>query len=543
LSVSSIATDAADPEWVNIQLNLDETTQLQNEEQIAVNPRNPDNMVAVWRDFRLGYRRVGWGYTFDGGETWTEGGLISEPTYLMQSDPGITADNYGNFYAIVLSYTGSTAEPNGLIVLKSTDGGVTWGRPLPVVDGVPNVFEDKEFIACDRTYGRHDGNLYVTWTRFGATTDILARWSADSGKSWSNTIEVSDESSVQFPIPVVGRGGEVYIAWCSYSNSAIMLDISTDGGASFGADRRVVSVNTVSRVIAGGVNAYSSPHMDADLTNGQYAGRLYIAFMDRRNGYRDSDIWVISSDNTGLTWTTPVRINDDEPNNGRDQFHPWLTVDNTGVVTVVWLDRRHDEQNVTYHCYISQSADGGATWSQNVQVSTEPSDPIYAFPGTPGHEYPETNGQDASITGYPQISATMAGLLGEYIGVASWDGHPTPIWTDIRNLNQDVYAGYLERPEQVEWPTATDLARGLVIVPNPIRPGRDVTVWSGVEGPGILSIHDAMGRTIRTLSYTQTADRRMTLRTDEIGGAAGGIYFLRLSTLTGTSNGRLILVE
>jgi hypothetical protein len=534
-------SSGADAEWVNIQLNRDQTTEVQNEEQIAINPRNPDNMVAVWRDFRTGVRRVGWGYTFDGGESWTEGGLITEPNYPFQSDPGVTADKDGNFYAVVLSYAGGSIQSNGLFVLESTNGGVTWGDPLQVVDGVPDVFEDKEFIACDRTYGRHSGNLYVTWTRFGTATDILARRSTDSGRSWSNTVTVSDETSVQFPIPVVGRNGELYIAWTSYDKSAIMLDVSTDGGASFGTDHEVISVYQPSTALAGAINAYSSPHMDADISNGIYSGRVYIAFMDRRNGQRDFDIWLISSDNMGLTWTEPVRINDDQPNNGRDQFHPWLTVDNLGIVTAVWLDRRHDPQNLTYHCYISQSTDGGVTWSPNVQVSTEPSDPTYAFPSYAGLDNPDSNNEGDADTKHPHRSAPMAGLIGEYIGVVSWDGVPTPIWTDIRNLNQDTYAGYLKRP--AVWPTPADLARGLVIVPNPVRPGQGVTVWSGLDGPGVLSIHDAMGRAIRTVDNLQLTDGKLTLPAEDLGGSAGGVYFLRLRTPSRVSNGRLIRVE
>jgi Neuraminidase (sialidase) len=541
LLVRATPSGGADAQWVNLQLNRDATTQVQNEEQIAINPTNPDNMVAVWRDFRTGVRRVGWAYTFDGGETWTEGGLITEPKYPFQSDPGVTADRDGNFYAVVLSYAGGTIQTDGLFVLKSTDGGVTWGAPLQVVDAVPDVFEDKEFIACDRTSGRHRGNLYVTWTRFSRTSDIMARRSTDSGLTWSNTIAVSDESSVQFPIPVVGRNGEVFIAWTSYTTSAIMLDVSMDGGASFGQDRQVISVDEVSPVLEGGINAYASPHMDADISYGIYSGRLYIAFMDRRSGMRDFDIWVISSNDKGLTWTEPVRINDDQPNNGLDQFHPWLTVDNLGVVTVVWLDRRHDSKNLKYHCYISQSTDGGVTWSSNVQVSTEPSDPTYAFPTYAGLADPDSKDEEDADTKHPYRSAPMAGLIGEYIGVVSWNGTPTPIWTDIRNLNQDAFAGYLKQPPA--WPTPADLARGLIVVPNPVRPGQGVTVWSGLDGPGVLSIHDAMGRRIRTIDNVQLTDGKLMLPSRELGGSTGGIYFLRLRTPSRVSNGKLILVE
>lgn len=204
--------------------------------------------------------------------------------------------------------------------------------------------------------------------------------------------------------------------------------------------RQVVSVDEVSTVLAGGINAYSSPHIDADISSSAYSGRLYIAFMDRRNGFADFGIWLTSSDNKGLTWTEPVRINDDEPDNGLEQSHPWLTVDNLGVVTVVWFDRRHDPKNRTYHCYISQSTNGVGTWS-----------------------------------------------------------------------------------------------------PNPVRPGQSVTVLSGMDGPGTLSIHDAKGRTTSTMANIQWTDGILTLPSEGFGGTASGIYFLRLRTPTRTSNGRLIL--
>ncbi|GAH47177.1 unnamed protein product, partial [marine sediment metagenome] len=114
--------------YENIKINDDTTTELQNEEQIVMNPKDTTNLVAVWRDFRLGYRQVAYGYSFDGGLTWNQD-LFVEPQYIWDSDPGLTVDTAGNFYAVILSYTGSTYEPNGLFVFKSTNGGMSWGDP------------------------------------------------------------------------------------------------------------------------------------------------------------------------------------------------------------------------------------------------------------------------------------------------------------------------------------------------------------------------------------------------------------------------------
>jgi hypothetical protein len=480
LAFSSVSAS----EWINVQLNQDQTTELQNEEQIAINPTDPDNMVAVWRDFRLGYRQVAWAYTFDGGITWTEGGLFQEPNYPYQSDPGITVDAEGNFYAVILSFY-STSSENGLYVYKSTDGGITWSAPMEVVNQYPDAFEDKELIACDRTDSPHAGNLYVTWTRFSWVTQIMLRRSTNGGLTWGPTVPVSDGFTVQFPIPVVGRQGEVYVAWTDFYGTRIRIDKSTDGGVSFGTDRIVAEVYTTTAIINGGIDIYASPHMDADITDGPYSGRLYLVFTDRRDGLPDYDIWFTMSDDLGESWTEPVRLNDDPAGNGKDQFHPWLCVDNQGIVTVVFLDRRDDPQNLRYHCYLTQSTDGGTTWTPNVRISTQPSDPTYA----------RANGAPPALD-IPSITADRSGLIGEYIGVTSWDGDPRAVWTDIRNQNQDVFAARFLVGGAAPEPVLA--GAGVRAYPNPVSAGRPVR-FLGLPRGSVLLVTSSTGRLLRRL--------------------------------------------
>ncbi|TET16788.1 MAG: hypothetical protein E3J78_08365, partial [Candidatus Cloacimonadota bacterium] len=89
-------------DFENIKINNDSTTEVQNEEQIVMNPTDSTNIVAVWRDFRFGYRQVYYGFTFDGGVTWNQERFV-EPQYAWDSDPGLTVDSDGNFYVVLLS--------------------------------------------------------------------------------------------------------------------------------------------------------------------------------------------------------------------------------------------------------------------------------------------------------------------------------------------------------------------------------------------------------------------------------------------------------
>ncbi|MFH1279238.1 MAG: sialidase family protein [Candidatus Eisenbacteria bacterium] len=544
LPILAVASPAGADDYLNARLNQDATAEVQNEQQIVVNPANPENLVAVWRDFRLGYRQVAWAYTFDGGYSWSEGGLFQESNYPYQSDPGLTAARNGDFYAVILSFT-STAEPNGLYVYRSIDGGVSWGAPSEVVNQVPNVFEDKEFIACDRTGGAHDGNLYVAWSRFGATSTIVFRRSTDGGGTWGPTYPVDDAGGSQFPIPVVGRNGDVYVAWGDYYNDVIKLDVSTDGGATFGTDRIVTGVYTVFTTINGGIDAYGSPQMDADITDGPFAGRLYLAFMDRRGGAGDFDIWVTTSDDGGAHWTGAVRVNDDAMNNGRDQFLPWITVDDVGIATVVFLDRRDDPANLSYHCYLAQSGDGGATWSPNVRVSTAPSDPAHALRADPDRAaWAMDKGSGTIRAALPTVS--RAGLLGEYIGVACSGGYATPVWTDIRNLNQDTYAGYPLVKTAVAGSLPDAAGPSLTVAPHPLRAREPLSIRAPFAR-GVLALYDVRGRRVGAHLLDGAAMSTAGLTAAALFGRdrspAPGIYFLRLESPDGNATARVVIVE
>jgi hypothetical protein len=398
---------------INIKINHDITTRVQNEEQVWVNPKNPDNLVAIWRDFRLGYRQVGHGHSTDGGLSWTDG-LFSGTPYPWDSDPGLTVDSSGNFYTVLLSYD-QTFPFNGLFVCKSTDGGINWGVPVTVVDSFYNAFEDKELIACDRTHSSYNGNLYVTWTRFTnnqTVTYIKCSRSTDGGQSFVRPpVNVSDYSGVQWPVPAVGPNGEVYIAWLDYNWPRISFDKSTDGGVSFGTDRGVQNLNGSDDYINGGILVIAFPAMDVDITGGPYNGYIYIAYMDY--GATDTDIWFTRSTDGGNTWSSRIRLNDDPQGNGRDQFHPWTFVDRNGAINVVFYDRRNDPANLLMDVYLTQSTDGGVTWTANKRVTTVSSDPTAGL--------------------------IKAGLLGEYIGLTAFDGCVHPVWTDTRLGNQDVF--------------------------------------------------------------------------------------------------------
>jgi len=503
LCVSGLACPAL--AFLNVRVNSDNSGQLHNEEQIVVNPLDSNNVVAVWRDFRLGYRRIGAGYSLDGGRTWHDT-LLEDSHYPWHSDPGLTVDVNGNFYVVILSYT-STSQPNGLYVQTSTDGGRTWGPSVTVVDEHnPSNFEDKELIACDRgDSSQYRGNLYVAWARFYATDIMLCR-STDTNQTWSLPTMVSDGSaSRQWPTPAVGPDGSVYVAWSDFSQMAIMLDKSTNGGVTWGADRVLQNVTFGSGYVQPSVTVFSFPALDVDVTGGPHRGWLHCAYMDDAVSGGGTDIYFTRSTDGGATWSTRLKINDD-PDAGKDHFHPWLCVDRNGDITVTWYDRRDDPSNMLMHIYLTQSYDGGTTWTPNLRVTTVSSDPNI-FPAL-----------DEYRPGQPR---PFAGRLGEYNGLwAVSRDRIFAMWADTRDGSPNIYAGIDSTVSAVAGPGPKQLSR-LNASPNPFS-GR-VTI-AGASGP--IRIYSPDGRLLRTLTPPASAVPTPSF-TSDCSSLPAGVYLAR----------------
>src|SRR5262249_9195140 len=110
---------------------------------------------------------------------------------------------------------------------------------------------------------------------------------------------------------------------------------------------------------------------------------LWIA-VDRTGGPRDGSVYVLASVKTatdpldvmfirstdgGLTFSAPVRINDDPAGNQAYQWFGTMPVAPNGRIDVVWNDTRGSADNTVSALYYSYSTDGGTTWSANEQAS------------------------------------------------------------------------------------------------------------------------------------------------------------------------------
>jgi hypothetical protein len=148
------------------------------------------------------------------------------------------------------------------------------------------------------------------------------------------------------------------------------------------------------------------------MSNSKYRGNLYISWCDQKSGYDNTDIWISSSTNDGITWGQPVRVNDDTGN--KHQFFNWMTIDQaTGIIYILFYDRRNYDNELT-DVYLASSIDGGKTFL-NERVSETPFFPLA-----------ET-------------------FMGDYTNIIAVNGMVRPIWTRLDSNSLSIYTAIIDK--------------------------------------------------------------------------------------------------
>ncbi|HVQ34878.1 MAG TPA: sialidase family protein [Candidatus Bathyarchaeia archaeon] len=399
--------------YVSVQVNVDGSGSnivgdAANEPSIAVNPLNPSNLVIAWRQFdsiASNFRQAGWAYTFDKGQHWTFPGVLTPGVF--RSDPVVDADGHGVFYY-------QSLKGNFLMdTFTSTNGGVTWGAPVPSFGG------DKNWLVVDRTGGVGDGNQYGIWQRFASCcgTSVLTR-STTSGTTWENPVPVAMWPT--FGTLAVGPDGTLYAAGI---DGTFTQDFDTfvlarsfnakNAGSTPTFDARVVDVGG-SMQIGGAPNPaglLGQGNVAVDRSNGPTRGHVYVlASVTTPFGVDPSDVFLARSTDGGTTFGTPVRVNDDAYGNWQ-----WLAahaVAPNGRIDAVWYDTRESGTDNISRLYYAYSWNGGMTWSPNIPVSP-------AFDST---------------VGWPQQSK-----MGDYTTLVSDETGADVAYAATFNHEQDVY--------------------------------------------------------------------------------------------------------
>ncbi len=401
-------------QFLNVQINAEQNDP--EEMTIAVNPLNPDNLIAG-ANINIYY------ISTDGGYSWAEGALTSQ--YGVYGDPCVIFDSLGNAFYAHLSNPIEGEWLDRIVVQKSTDGGQTWNTGAGVgLNGSKD--QDKEWLAADMTNSPYKHNIYMCWTEFDEygsyrvsdSTRILFSKSTDNGVSWSAPLKIGDSGgdcldgneTVEGAVPAIGPEGQIYTSWSG--PKGIMFDKSLDGGQTFGKDIPVANqLGGWAFDIPGIDRCNGMPVTMCDISASAYRGTIYIVWSDQSNGDDDTDIFISKSQDNGETWSTPLRVNNDA---GKvHQFLPWAAVDPiNGNIYVVFYDRRNHLGNET-DVYLARSSDGGQSFT-NYKISNSPFIPK------------------------SQI------FFGDYINIAVRDGKIYPIWMRLDDTVLSAWTAIIE---------------------------------------------------------------------------------------------------
>ncbi len=356
---------------------------------LAINPRNPNNLIATSIAIENGHAGSAVYASFDGGKTWKHARTTTpDNTIFKGGDPIAYFDPQGTAFFGALQGT-----PIGFLLSRSTDGGLTWGLPVTIPGGT----HDREYLAFDDTGGEFSARMYAGATVSAFETDdnrfnaIHVVYSTDGGRSFSEGHVMVRSQGGEAPFAI----GEMLVA----PDGTLIVPFSAlavpASGASSSPGSRLCGhlwvtlsrdgANTFSPATQGPAFCWPSgydnlktmvaaPQAAIDLSQGPHRGRIFLAYTDFE-GKKD-DVKVVHSDDLGKTWTAPVTVND---NTGTDSpANPAIAVNEDGIVGVAWNDRRDDPKNSCFRLYFAVSGDGGDTFLPNVRASSEPTCPLAA---------------------------------------------------------------------------------------------------------------------------------------------------------------------
>ncbi|MEP6639817.1 MAG: sialidase family protein [Chloroflexota bacterium] len=380
---------------------------------IDVNPTNPANLIGGYQQDRWmfgGSRSDVASVTLDSGATWQQvvipgvtkcaGGPFDRAT-----DPVLSFGPDGTAWFVSQAFDVFDSR-TGLLVSKSTDGGLTWGDPVdvsPVNSDPPRFpFDDKVSITADP--GDAD-NVYVAWDRglipfswtrghndhfryWGSKQPTLFTRTTDGGTTWETPRVLYNPGANNFTIfsqiVVLPDGTLVDMIF------EFLARKNNDGGGPF--TPRITILRSSDKGVHWSKPIRAAELVGASLLDTQLAqrvggqmiavdrnpsslgyGNLYAVWTDGR--FSDGmfgDIAFAMSRDGGQTWSAPSRANLTPA--GHSAFTPTVAVAADGTVGVGYYDERNYGGDAgggplttdvwLSHCHLSTDCTTNGSWSE-----------------------------------------------------------------------------------------------------------------------------------------------------------------------------------
>jgi hypothetical protein len=346
------------------------------ETMITVNPANPRNIIAAWKQDvgpLNGTRSDLVASSQDGGKTWTRttipglsvctGGTADAP-----SDPWVSAGGDGTVYfAGQAGPLSSDPPPIAIVASHSRDGGRSWPAPTTVAPRLAG--NETPAVTGSPTLA---GHAYLAWANFlpfdlPRTNSLEFSRTSDGGVSWSAPVLIDQPGPfvIDFAprILVIPDGTLLAVfarADLEFLVGTLQAARSLDEGRTWLPAVQVGSPQPI--------ETFFHPERGEYLPQSHYPsvavapdGTAYIAFEDDTSATSGA-VGVARSRDGGLTWTTATL-----PGVSAYAFEPTIAVDSHGTVGVTWYDLRNDRPGdtaLTADVWFAHSHDRGTSWRQ-----------------------------------------------------------------------------------------------------------------------------------------------------------------------------------
>lgn len=474
---------------------------------MAVDPADAQHIVVAWIGFVFqNPSGIKTRTSFDGGQTWSNAVVLPHwrSTY-KSADPSIVYDTNGDVVACYVDYR-QNPDSGGTFVVRSTDGGLTWGSMSEVIDGYDDgtkIPVDRPWLTIDRSGGATSGNLYVTtkpapWVP--APNRAYFMRSTDAGATWSNWRHIDSTGylignfiAAPMSVSAVSSSGVLHIMYPSYVLSqnlypGFILASSTNGGNGFTyRNAWFEQVNGSDSLIKAGYQLLTDP-----------SDPNHLAFISPVNVLGDQDVYAVQSWDGGVTWSPKVRVNDDPASNGVTQDLVWGGFDADGDLVVTWRDRRNASGTGYYQ--VDSEIWGSVLWKDSMAFS-------------PNFRISDTLAAWNAIL-------TQAG--NDFMCNAMAQDTLLATWGDTRNGRLNIYFTKIDLRSMVGTgihQLGSEALPQIKVYPNP------VSDYLMVEGEGILEmeLRDLSGRLI------MEAERGPM----QLSGLPSGVYLLEVRTEAG----------
>ncbi|MHC5542619.1 sialidase family protein, partial [Singulisphaera rosea] len=356
-------------------------TNSQFEPSIAVNPRNPNQIFLVGANEGTIENTGGLftAYSTDGGQTWTQRLIASGPggdgLPLASNNVKVAFDNAGNLYLVYLELGTYAVD-----LLRTSDPSQPWSTANLIYKTIHGI--DASASAHFDYPGLAIGPDSI-WIAYNGPEGVEATGaSLDNGVVGSFRDPVIVDPDGHYSTIAMGPDGHVVVADLNGSGRIVAANIDPNAPPGTGF---ALSEAAATNVKGGAFDIPAQEQIDtvpglAWDTSTRFGpqGRLYLSYTDSPDDISTATfVVVISSDDGGATWSSPVPVTPVKQANS-SQFLPSIAVDpSTGNVAVSWYDTSIDPADHTLtQVAVAISQDGGQHFTTGL-ASSNVSDPIW----------------------------------------------------------------------------------------------------------------------------------------------------------------------